>query len=224
MTLTLLQVAFWCVTHDIRPTLEITPDAVSDNEADVVAMGDRKFYFRWHLFNLQNAGLTYGRATELREYDYEKLYYWFRLLDRFDNESNFLPSLASYYFGRTGDEAKQRFIARYLAEYTKYRLESKWFWQVEAVHVADHKLNDRNLSLALALPLLDLHEAPVIVRELPAFVYERRGEMDKALAVMDEIRNDTVLPQGELNFIGEFIETRLKKRDGKTLFFDNRAK
>jgi len=45
-----------------------------------------------------------------------------------------------------------------------------------------------------------------------------------AQEVMDEIRGNTQLPQGELNFIKDFIENRLKKKNSKTLYFDNRGK
>ena len=83
-------------------------------------------------------------------------------------------------------------------------------------------MNDRDLALQMALPLLQLHNVPIIIRELPAFIYERRGEMDKAREIIEEIKGDTVLPKGELNFMTYFLEDRLKKHNAKTLYFNER--
>jgi hypothetical protein len=219
---TLLQVMFWNVSNRLIPDMEIVPELATDTEAHLIALGDDQFYFRWHAFNIQNAGWTYGRFTALEKYDYHKLHAWFTLLDQFDNESNFVPALASYFYSRTGNVKDLAHLVKYLQEYSRYRLEQNWFWQVEGVHIADHKMNDRDIALEMALPLLNLHEVPIIVRQLPAFIYERRGEMELARNVMEEIKADTVLAEAELNFMTHFLETRLKKHNSQTLYFDNR--
>ncbi len=223
IALTVFQVAFWDSTNEIIPDMEIVPDLPSETEAKILALGDDHFFFRWQAFNLQNAGWTYGRNTPLDQFDYRKLYFWFKMMDTYDDESNFIPTLASYYYSRTTRVDDLKFLVHYLYEYSRYRLEQKWFWQVEAVHIADHKMNDRDLALQMALPLLQLHNVPIIIRELPAFIYERRGEMDKAREIIEEIKGDTVLPKGELNFMTYFLEDRLKKHNAKTLYFNERT-
>lgn len=220
----MVQMMFWGQTWRIVPDMEIVPDVPGEKEAQALAMGDDQFYFRWHAFNLQNAGWTYGRSTALSNFDYRKVYYWFKLLDTMDSESNFVPALASYYYSRTEQVKDVRYIVKYLHEYVGSRLGQKWWWQAEAVHLADHKLNDRDLALQMAIPLQHLSTAPIIIRELPAFIYERRGEMGEARRVMDEIRADAVLTEGEKNFMTYFVEERLQKRDEKTQYFDQRRR
>lgn len=214
---TLFQVVFWNVSHHIPPDMEIVPELATDSEAHVLALGDDEFYFRWHVFNMQNAGWTYGRSTALDQFDYRKLYYWFTLLDTFNNESDFVPALAAYFYSRTGVKTDLNYLVTYLYEYSRYRLEKKWYWQVEAVSIADHKMHDLDLALAMSLPLLELHNVPIIVRQLPAFVYEKRGEIAQARAIMEEIKADTVLSKGEQNFMTYFLENRLNNHPAKPL-------
>lgn len=220
----LFQVLFWSQTWYVSPSMEMVPPVPGEKEAQIFAMGDKQLYFRWHAFNIQNAGWTYGRDTPLRELDYNKIYYWFKLLDVMDDESNFVPALASYYYSRTEKVSDIRYLVAYLHEYAGHRLVEKWWWQAEAVHLADHKLNDRDLALEMALPLQNIHGIPIIIRELPAFIYERRGEMKEARRVMEEIMANTKLSQGELNFITYFITQRLNRRDPETLYFDQRKR
>jgi len=220
----LVQVMFWSKTWYIVPDMEVVAPVPGQSEARALAFGDEQLYFRWHAFNIQNTGWTYGRSTPLREFDYQKVYHWFKLLDTMDDTSNFVPALASYYYSRTDKLSDVRYLVAYLHEYAGHRLAAKWWWQAQAVHLADHKLNDRDLALEMALPLQKLQGIPIIIRQMPAFIYERRGEMSEARHVMEEIKADTKLSDGELNFITYFIEQRLAKRDPKTLFFDQRKR
>ena len=43
----------------------------------------------------------------------------------------------------------------------------------------------------MALPLEQAHDAPFWVRQLPAFVHERRGEMGDARHIIEEIEANT---------------------------------
>lgn len=76
--------------------------------------------------------------------------------------------------------------------------------------MANHKLNDSALALEISKPLLYAQDVPLWVNQLPAFIYESRGEFDAALSIMDHIKEnvDDIKP-GELNFIQHFIEERI---------------
>ena len=173
---------------------------------------DEQFFFRVLALNIQNAGDTYGRFTALNKYDFKKLYAWFKLLDEMDNTSNMLPSLATYYYSQTQHVPDVRYMVDYLYEHSSWRPEVKWWWLVQATYLANHKLKDKELALKVAQPLVNARTIPIWAQQMPAFIHEQRGEMDEALAIMENIQKDLKdIPQGELNFMKYFVEERLQK-------------
>jgi hypothetical protein len=100
---TLMQVIFWTLTRQIPPEMEIVPEPITYGAAQLQSLGDEQLFFRLNAFHMQNAGATYGRNIELERFNYRKLFAWFKMLDRFDDNSNLIPALASYVFSRTGN-------------------------------------------------------------------------------------------------------------------------
>jgi hypothetical protein len=182
----LLQLGFWSQTKDIKPDLGVVPDVPGRAAVQALAFGDNQFYFRVLAFMLQNAGDTYGRFTALRYYDFNKLYHWFSLLDELDSRSNMIPSIASYYFAQTQNTADVRYIVDYLYAHSIRDIERKWWWLLQSIYLASHKLNDMDLALKVAKPMVN-PKVPLFAQEMAAVVHEKRGEMEDALAVMDTI-------------------------------------
>ena len=87
--------------ESVLPRLEIVPDVPSINTIRIMSLGDEQFYFRILALQLQNSGDSFGRFTALKEYDYAALSKWFYLLDELDYKSNYIPSLAAYYYSNT---------------------------------------------------------------------------------------------------------------------------
>ena len=207
-----LQGAFWWNTRDNLPDPGIVPDVPGKEAVKALSFGDEEFYFRMLALNLQNAGDTFGRFTALNKYDFKKLYAWFTLLDTLNRESSYMPFLASYYFSQTQKVEDTRYMVNYLYEHSADRPEKKYWWLAQAAYIASHKLKDDDLALKVAKPLEQAKDAPLWVRQLPAFVHERRGEMDDALHIMQNIaKNSRDIPPGELNFMNYFVKERLKK-------------
>lgn len=207
-----LQCGFWSSTRDKLPELGIVPDVPGETAVKALSFGDEEFYFRMLALDLQNAGDTFGRFTELYKYDMKKLYAWFTLLDTLDRESSYLPFLASYYFAQTQHVEDARYMVNYLYEHSRDRPEKKYWWLAQAAYIAEHKLKDKDLALKVAKPLEQAQNAPFWARQLPAFVHERRGEMDDAYAIMEHIKNNSKdIPPGELNFMNYFVKERLHK-------------
>lgn len=210
----LLQVSFWRGSRDLLPDLGIVPDVPGKTAVKAISFGDEEFYFRLLALDLQNAGDTFGRFTELYKYDFKKLYAWFTLLDTLNRESDYMPFLASYYFAQTQHPQDTRYVVDYLYEHGVDRPQKKYWWLAQGAYIAEHKLKDENLALKLAAPLEQAKDAPFWVRQLPAFVHEKRGEMDDALRIMESIKENTKdIPAGELNFMKYFVEERIKKLD-----------
>jgi len=206
----LLQGAYWWHTLSHKPYMEIVPSVPSPVAVKALSFGDSQAFFRYLGHTLQNFGDTYGRFTPLKEYDFDRLNRWLVLLDTLDNRSNYMPSLASYYFSQTQNTQDVRYIVDYLIKHSEGRLDKKWWWRAQAVYLANHKLHDTELALKAALPLMHATNVPVWVNQLPAFIYEKRGEFDDALAIMEHVqKNGKNLSAGELNFIRHFITERL---------------
>lgn len=209
-----LQGAFWWHTRQIMPEMGIVPEVPGERTVKALSFGDDEAFFRLLGLTLQNSGDTFGRFTALYKYDFNKLYHWFHLLDKLDARSDYLPSMATYYFSLTQNRDDVHYMVDYLEEYTEGRSKEKWWWVTQASYLADHKLNDTARALKIAERLQGVQGIPMWAQQLPAFIHEKRGEFDQALAIIQEILKDpSQYSQGELNFMKYFIGERLGKMD-----------
>lgn len=209
----LLQVGFWYRTSDIKPDMGIVPDVPGREALHALTFGDDQFYFRILAFNLQNAGDMFGRFTSLRYYDFNKLYLWFNLLDELDSKSNMIPAMATYYFSQTQNTADIRYVVDYLYTHCMRDVGSKWWWLVQSIYLASHKLNDMDLALKMAAPLVN-EKVPVWAQQMAAVVHEKRGEFDDALRIMETIRDHAeTIPESDLKYMNYFVKERLEKLD-----------
>ena len=209
-----LNVFIWSFTKDYQPDMAIVPDVPSDLSVKAFALGDEQFYFRSLAFRLQNAGDTFGRFTALKAYNYQKLYAWFTLLDSLDARSNFVPSLAGYYFSQTQHTPDVAYVVRYLEEHARKDMYAKWWWMGQAVYLANNKLQDKAwaLDLAYQLAATPRDDIPLWTKQMPAFIYEQLGEEQQALAIIKGILDHVEhIDPGELNFMRYFVQERLKK-------------
>lgn len=210
----LLQVGLWTQTQRVIPDMSIVPPVPSKLSVKALAFGDEAFYFRTQALKIQNAGDSFGRFTALKLYDYEKLYHWFTLLDTLDSESNFVPAMAAYYYSQTQNTPDVKYVAKYLEEHAERDLYNKWWWMGQAVYLANHKLKDKDWALSLAKKLASTprDDIPLWAKQMPAFIYEQRGEEQQALMIIADILNnlDNIKP-GEINFMRYFVEERLKQ-------------
>lgn len=216
-----MQAAFWFRTHTIVPDMGIVPDVPGKETVKALSLGDEEFFFRLLSLRLQSAGDTFGRFTALYKYDFNKLYHWFRLLDSLNDTSNYVPSMATYYFSQTQNKPDVKYIVDYLIEHSAHRPEQKWWWLVQAIYLANHKLEDPDLALRVANYLNGDYDIPLWARQMPAFVHEQRGEMDDALAIIENLlQDDEHLTQKEFNFMRVFVEERLEKMQQMQDAFD----
>ena len=212
--LLIAQLCFWDMARSKLPDMGIVPDVPGRIAVKALSFGDEEFYFRLLALDIQNAGDTFGRFTELYKYDFKKLYAWFKLLDVLDSDSDYMPFIASYYYSQTQNVPDVKYVVDYLYEHSYYRPEKKYWWLAQAVYLAQHKLNDNDLALKMAQPLEKADNAPFWVRQLPAFVHEKRGEMEDAAKIIEHIQvNSKNIPDGELRFMKYFVDERIKHID-----------
>jgi len=209
---TLMQVALWQRSKDIKPDLIILSEVPGKYEVKALSFGDDEFYFRVLGGQLQMAGDTFGRSTPLKDYDYVKLLAWFRLLDGLDEKSNYIPALAAYYYSNTQRASDNKYIIEYLEENAARDPEHKWWWLAQAAMIAKYRLHDKAKALEIARHLSGIPgDLPIWARQLPAFLYADMGEKDQAIIIIrDILKNYKNLPPDELNFMYYFVKDRLK--------------
>ncbi|MDX2074637.1 MAG: hypothetical protein SFX19_09800, partial [Alphaproteobacteria bacterium] len=204
---------FWVATREIRPSLDIVPPVPGREELAALKMGDDQFYFRVLALEMQNAGDTYGRFTPLHDYSMERIYHWFTLLDGLDDNSDMLPAMASYYFSQTQHHEEVRPLVNYLYEHSVRDIEHKWWWLLQSIYLAQYKLEDMDLALKAAKPLVD-KSVPIWAQQMAAVVHEKRGEMEDALGIMETIKNNAdAIPDRDLRYMVYFVKERLKRLD-----------
>lgn len=208
-----LQIGFWHETRSMKPNLGIVPEVPGKVALGALTFGDSQFYFRVLAFRLQNAGDTFGRFTALRYYDFNRLYHWFTLLDTLDRRSNMIPSMATYYFSQTQNVTDVRYVVNYLYEHATRDVEHKWWWLLQSIYLSMHRLNDMDLALKVATPMVN-PKVPAFAQQMAAVVHEKRGEMDDALTIMETIQNNAEhISESDLKFMAHFVKERLKRLD-----------
>lgn len=208
----LAQMALWWNTRAVAPRSEGLREPPAMGEIDMLAMGDRQYFFRSHALELQVGGDLGGRVTPLTDYDYERLYRWFTLLDHADRRSNMVPTLAGYLYGNTPKVEGLRPVIRYLREHARSDPQRKWRFMAHAVWLASHKLGDQALALDVAEELAALPvRMPVWTRQLRAFILADRGEKETARDILRVIlATDPNLAPQERHFIERYIAERLE--------------
>lgn len=205
------QGGFWAFSKDIKPQLGIVPDVPRLEAVQALSLGDPQLYFRALALVLQNTGDTYGRFTSLKEYDYSKVAQWMYLLDGLDARSDMVPSMAAYYYSNTQNTPDVRYLVDYLYAHASRDIAHKWWWLIQAIYLAMHKLQDNDLAMKVAAPLNN-DAVPVWARQMVAVVHEKRGEMEDALQIMLTIQKNTAtIEDKDLRYMRYFIDERLKK-------------
>lgn len=208
-----VQVVFWSYTHKIHPDLGVVPPVPSKEELAILKMGDDQFYFRALALELQTAGDTYGRFTPLKQYRMDNVYHWFTLMDTLDRTSDMMPAMAAYYYSQTQNKKDVRPLINYLYEHSVRDIKHKWWWLLQSIYLAQHRLEDMDLALKVAKPLIN-PDVPIWAQQMTAVVYEKRGEMEDALAIMESIKdNADSISERDLKYMVYFIKERLNRLD-----------
>jgi hypothetical protein len=208
-----LNIAFWLQTKSMRPIWGNVPPVPSQNNAAGMALGDAQFAYRLTGLMLQNIGNATDSTKPLSEYNYDTLKGWLFLADHLDPNSNFVPSLAAYYYGATQDKSDLTPIIDYLEVIGQRPEPQKWRWLAQAVYLARFEQNDlqRALDLANKLANLPRDDLPLWARQMPALVMNAGGQKEAAYAVMmstltSEIDN---LSPPEILFLRNYICDRI---------------
>ncbi len=217
-----LQFVFWFQSEKFKPDVYLVPPLANINLIKAVSLGDEQFYFRFLALRIENAGDTFGRFSPLKDYDYSKLYQWFKLLDKLDNQSIYIPTLAANYYSQTQKHENSRYMAQYLEEFASRDVEKYWWWLFQAFYIVNNTLKDEQLALKLAYKLSDNknQQAPEWTKQLPAIIYAKIGEDCQAFLFINKILQDSEsgirkAESKEMDFMRHFIKQRLQALKSK---------
>ena len=216
----ILQIIFWLKTENIKPNLGIVPNVPTLSTVKAFSFGDEEFYFRYKGLRIQNTGDTFGRFSPLKDYDYEKLSQWFYLLDGLDDKSNYIPSLAAYYYSLTQNKQDVIYIIDYLNDHADKDPENKWWWYYQATYLANNVYGDKDLAIKMAekLKKYSPDSAPIWTKQMLAILLSDQGQNCEAIRVISGILEEYDSPEkekaigdNEINFMRFFIEQRLEE-------------
>ena len=209
----LVNCAVWSLTRHRQAQWLNVPPVPSQMTVSISALGDMQFAYRSLAVMLQNLGDMGGRITPLKDYNFDRLAEWFFLMRDLDPRSNYVPYIASYYFGAVnGDDVgeKLRPLIAYLHEEGNSAEGAKWRWLAHAVYLARFKLKDLDYAYQLALDLARLgyeKDLPHWTRQMPVFILNAKGDKEAALSLMMGILSsvgDKIHPS-EVNFTRSYI-------------------
>ncbi len=213
-----LQVIFWYKTKDIKPNYDIVPHTPSKLSVKALSLGDEEFLFRSLATRLQNSGDVFAGFVALRKYDYQRLYNWFTLLDELNAKSNLVPALASYYYSQTQNKSDLHYVIKYLDERYSKNMNENWWWQFQAIQIAQKDLSDNDLALRLSYKLADntSKDAPLWTKQMPAFILANMGHDCLSFKIIEHIMQENeqgkrILTADEINFMRYFVDERLSR-------------
>ena len=187
-----IQFLFWKKYTNFRAKLEVVNTPPNEKTMKAFTFGDDEFFYRIKSFKVQNMGDTYARNTPLRDYDYRKLYGWFKELEKLDYDSNYLPSMVAYYFSQTQNIEDRIYVVRFLLEHALKNPEKKWWWMYQASYIAYYTMNNKDLGLRIAYLLRKYSpdSTPIWIKETYSFLLSDRGNTCETIRVINETLMD----------------------------------
>jgi len=195
---------------DQRPDFAVLPPPPSGVEREALSFGDRQFLYRMWSLNIQNAGDTGGRATPMRDYNYEHVIGWLKALHALDPRGQHHMFLATWYFSQTPNEVDVRRIVDFVVEASAQKPEQSWYWMARAVTLAEMRVADADYALGIArrLAAYEFPDMPAWILMYPAILLEMSGRIadaDLAAREVFERRQGTFSPE-DLAWAREFLQ------------------
>lgn len=185
--LLLANFGFWAHARKIHLQWDNVPPAPSIEAAGFSGLGDKEIAYRMAGYMLQNTGNVGGDYQALKNYDYDALGKWFFVGQSLDDRANYIPYLASFYYGSIQDEAVDKLdpVIDYLAAEGQSAHPQKWRWLAQAVYLARFRQQDLPKALKLANTLASLKtDTPPWARQMPAFVNMAMGNKQASYEIM----------------------------------------
>lgn len=176
----------------VTPPRDLMPPIPSERALHVQSMGDPQFLFRLYALQIQNAGDTGGRVVPVKNYDFGLINDWLMVLQQLDTQSQFPIGIALRYFGASQNVENVRPVIAFAEQNVALDPRARWHWLYDAIYLAEHRLGDKDLALAVArnLAAYGPGTVPPWAAMTPAFVLEQRGQPEEAAAIIRQVAVD----------------------------------
>ena len=212
--LLIVQIFFNFNISQIKPKFIVVPEVPNKKFIKINSFGDEELYFRILSTKLQNFGNFLGNYSSLnKDYDYEKLYNWMKLLDLLNKESNIIPSFAAYFFSYSKKKKDIEYVVKYLDEHASNNIRQKWWWVYQAMMLSHNVLQNSELSIKLAqkLQYLKGDEFPNWVSIAPQFILKDIKDDCLSFFIMQDLLKKENISKENLEFFRTFFQKKLKE-------------
>lgn len=206
------------LTKNIKPDLTITPLPPGKHLMKVISMGDDGLIYRNFGYQIQIAGDDYGTTTPLKNYSYAKLQQWFYLLSELDSRSEYVPSIAGFYYSNSQNPMDNVYIIDYLEKFADNNPVKFWRWYTTAMYLAYNKTHDDEKVKEIATKAATLDSSvPLWARTIGIFLSSKKDicASVKLIASLDKnelenIASDKIFSgQGDENIFLKLIVARI---------------
>lgn len=211
----LLNVPAWLVAKNSLAGWINVPPPPSAHALGMGTLGDPEMAYRVNGYLLQNLGDHGGKTRNLSEYDYKKLTEWLYVLDELNQKSQYLPTLAAYYYGAVKSSEDISLLTQYLVRAGSRDYAGKWRWLHTALVYQKNRVGDvdRALELAYRLEETDYPDKPGWASRLVPMLYldkeDRRQAYLEALRILVDRRIS--LPFSERKTLVDLVCIQLKE-------------
>ena len=111
-----------------------------------------------------------------KNYDYKRIYLWLEALDYLNQESNFSPAIASYYYSQTQNKEDTRLIVKFINQHSAKSLNKKWWWIVQSSDIAS-RIPDIDLAISSAELIANnnFEDAPLWTRTISTMLKAKKN-------------------------------------------------
>lgn len=166
-----VQLAVGAVLRPLHPAIETMPPPPTPSALRATAFGDNQFLFRAQTQWLETVGDGGGRLRPLREFDYDRVTEWLRLVGDLDPRSDAVFQVGSTYYGALTDPATASTKLKPLVAYFETAAMADpaihWSWLAWAAVKIQHVVKDPDLARRTAGDLLSLRQASPTPAWLP---------------------------------------------------------
>ena len=188
IVLVLAQVAFANRMSGLKSEAEVVPAPPTATTLAAMSFGDSEFLYRVLALNMQEFGDSGGKRTPLKAYDMPRIVAWMDALDGLNPNSHQMIGLAMTYFSQTQARGDLRVLVDFARRHVAADPEAKWPWLANAVMLADKRLGDLPLALAVArqLAAYDFPNMMPTAFQYPAYILEKMERYEEAAQVVTE--------------------------------------
>lgn len=188
-----LQIVLWAYSNRIKPKFVITPYPPTKTEIEALSFGDKQFLYRKLAFTLQTAGDKLGHYSSLKDYNYNRLRTWFEALDGIDQNSQYVPFLAAYYYSLVREPDKAKIIAQYVTDYAKQNVQKHWRLLTTALYIYNRNVGNSNKEMKEIGEILTKEKnIPTWAKSLSAFYLKDNGDICNAYNLINQISKEDI--------------------------------